>query len=129
LTEKTDVIIIGAGASGLMCSIEAGKRCRKVLVIDHVKKLGRKILMSGGGYCNFTNYNISADNYISHNPHFCKSALNRYTQLDFLTLVQKHRIAFSERSHGQLFCDGSSRDILNMLLSECEQAGVTFQFN
>jgi predicted Rossmann fold flavoprotein len=129
LTEKTDVIIIGAGASGLMCSIEAGRRHRKVLVIDHAKKPGRKILMSGGGRCNFTNYYIDADNYISHNPHFCKSALSRYTQWDFLTLVQKHRIAFSERAHGQLFCDNSSRDILNMLLSECEQAGIFFQVN
>jgi len=129
LTEKIDVIIIGAGASGLMCSIEAGKRQRKVLVIDHAKKPGRKILMSGGGRCNFTNYYINADNYISHNPHFCKSALSRYTQWDFLTLVQKHHIAFSERAHGQLFCDGRSGDILNMLLSECEQAGVSFQVN
>lgn len=129
LTEKTDVIIIGAGASGLMCSIEAGKRLRKVLVIDHAKKPGRKILMSGGGHCNFTNYYINADSYISHNPHFCKSALSRYTPWDFLTLVQKHHIAFSEKAHGQLFCDGSSRDILNMLLSECEQAGVSFQVN
>ena len=112
-----------------MCSIEAGKRHRKVLVIDHAKKPGRKILMSGGGCCNFTNYYINADNYISHNPHFCKSALSRYTQWDLLTLVQKHHIAFSERAHGQLFCDGSSRDILNMLLSECEQAGISFQVN
>jgi predicted Rossmann fold flavoprotein len=129
LTEKTDVIIIGAGASGLMCSIEAGKRHRKVLVIDHAKKPGRKILMSGGGFCNFTNYHINADNYISHNPHFCKSALSRYTPWDFLTLAEKHHIAFSEKAHGQLFCDGSSRDILNMLLSECEQAGVSFLLN
>lgn len=129
LTEKTDVIIIGAGASGLMCSIEAGKRHRKVLVIDHAKKPGRKILMSGGGCCNFTNYHINADNYISHNPHFCKSALSRYTPWDFLALVEKHHIAFSERAHGRLFCDGSSRDILNMLLSECEQAGVFLLLN
>jgi predicted Rossmann fold flavoprotein len=129
LTEKTDVIILGAGASGLMCAIEAGKRHRKVLVIDHAKKPGRKILMSGGGRCNFTNYHISADSYISHNPHFCKSALSRYTQWDFLTLVQKHHIAFSEKTQGQLFCDRSSSDILNMLLSECEQAGVSFQLN
>jgi predicted Rossmann fold flavoprotein len=129
LTEKTDVIIIGAGASGLMCSIEAGKRHRKVLVIDHAKKPGRKILMSGGGFCNFTNYHIDADNYISHNPYFCKSALSRYTPWDFQALVQKHHIAFSERAHGRLFCDGSSRDILNMLLSECEQAGIFLLLN
>ena len=129
LTEKADVIILGAGASGLMCSIEAGKRHRKVLVIDHAKKPGQKILMSGGGHCNFTNYHINADNYISHNPHFCKSALSRYTQWDFLTLVQKHHIAFSEKTPRQLFCDRSSSDILSMLLSECQQAGVSFQLN
>ncbi len=129
MTEKTDVIIIGAGASGMMCSIEAGKRHRKVLVIDHTKKPGQKILISGGGRCNFTNYHINADNYISHNPHFCKSALNRYTQLDFLTLMQKHRIAFNKRERGQLFCDGDSHDILNMLLSECKQAGISFHLN
>lgn len=129
MTEKTEVIIIGAGASGLMCAIEAGKRHRQVLIIDHAKKPGRKILMSGGGCCNFTNYNIDANNYISHNPYFCKSALSRYTQWDFLALVQKHHIAFRKRAGGQLFCDGSSRDILNMLLSECEQAGISFQLN
>lgn len=127
LTEKRDVIIIGAGASGLMCSIEAGKRQQKVLVIDHAKNPGQKLLITGGGRCNFTNYHIHADNYISHNPHFCKSALSRYTQWDFLTLVKKHHIAISEREHGQLFCTGSSRDILNMLLSECKDAGVSFQ--
>lgn len=129
MIEKTEVIIIGAGASGLMCAIEAGKRHRKVLVIDHAEKPGRKILLSGGGCCNFTNYYIDANNYISHNPNFCKSALSRYTQWDFLTLVQKHHIAFRKRARGQLFCDGSSRDILNMLLSECEQAGISFQLN
>jgi predicted Rossmann fold flavoprotein len=129
LTEKTDVIILGAGASGLMCAIEAGKRHRKVLVIDHAKNPGRKILLSGGGHCNFTNYHISADNYISHNPHFCKSALSRFTQWDFLTLVQKHHISFSEKASGQLFCNRSSNDILNMLLSECEQAGISFRLN
>ncbi|HVP35812.1 MAG TPA: NAD(P)/FAD-dependent oxidoreductase, partial [Terriglobales bacterium] len=100
-----------------------------VLVIDHAKKPGRKILISGGGHCNFTNYHISSDNYISHNPHFCKSSLSRFTQWDFLTLVQKHHIPFSEKTKGQLFCQRSSRDILNMLLSECEQAGVSFQVN
>ena len=129
LTKETDVIILGAGASGLMCAIEAGKRQRKVLVIDQAKKPGRKILISGGGRCNFTNYHISSDNYISHNPHFCKSSLSRFTQWDFLTLVQKHHIPFSEKTKGQLFCQRSSRDILNMLLSECEQAGVSFQVN
>jgi len=128
-TEKKDVIIIGAGASGLMCAIEAGKRQRKVLVIDHDKNPGRKLLMTGGGSCNFTNYHIHADNYISHNPHFCKSALSRYTQWDFLSLVKKHHIAIHEREHGQLFCIGSSREILNLLLSECGEVGVSFQLN
>ncbi len=128
-TGKTDVIIIGAGASGLMCAIEAGKRERKTLVIDHAQEPGRKILMSGGGRCNFTNYCINFENYISHNPHFCQSALSRYTSQDFLTLVQQHNIAFNESEHGRLFCDGSSRDILDMLLSECKQAGVSFQLN
>jgi predicted Rossmann fold flavoprotein len=127
LTEKREVIIIGAGASGLMCAVEAGRRQRKVLVMDHAKHPGRKLLITGGGCCNFTNCHISADHYISHNPHFCKSALSRYTQWDFLKLVQKHHIAFSERAEGQLFCNRSSRDILNMLLSECKDAGVCFQ--
>ena len=129
LAETADVIIIGAGASGLMCAIEAGKRNRKVLVIDHAKQPGRKLLMSGGGRCNFTNYGISHSNYISHNPHFCKSALSRYTSQDFLDLLQKHQIGFSERTHGQLFCNDSSRDILDMLLSECRQAGISFRLD
>jgi predicted Rossmann fold flavoprotein len=125
----TDVIIIGAGASGLMCASTSGRRGRKVLVIDHAAHPGQKLLMSGGGHCNFTNRHISAENYISHNPHFCKSALSRYTQWDFLALVHKYHIAFSEREHGRFFCDGSSRDILNMLLSECGQSGVSFQMD
>ena len=127
--ETADVIIIGAGASGLMCAIEAGRRQRKVLVIDHAEQPGQKLLMSGGGRCNFTNYEVSHENYISHNPSFCRSALSRYTTEDFLTLLQKHQIAFSEKTHGQLFCCGSSRDILNMLLTECKQAGVTVRLN
>lgn len=126
---EADVIIIGAGASGLMCAIEAGKRGRKVMVLDHANKAGKKILMSGGGRCNFTNYEVGSDNYISHNPHFCKSALSRYTQWDFLALVGRYHIPFHEREHGQLFCDESARDILNMLLSECDHAGVTIQLN
>ncbi len=128
-SEQTDVIIIGAGASGLMCAIEAGKRKRRVLVIDHAKNPGQKLLISGGGRCNFTNYHIHAGNYISHNPHFCKSALSRYTQMDFLALVKKHQVAFSQREHGQLFCAGSSREILNLLLSECRDAGVLFKLS
>ncbi|HEY8218477.1 MAG TPA: NAD(P)/FAD-dependent oxidoreductase [Methylobacter sp.] len=125
----TDVIIIGAGASGLMCAIEAGKRGRKVLVLDHANKAGKKILMSGGGRCNFTNYSIEPNNYISHNPHFCKSALSRYTQWDFLALVGRYRIPFHERDHGQLFCDESAKDILDMLLAECGKAGVVVRLN
>ncbi|MDP3589977.1 MAG: NAD(P)/FAD-dependent oxidoreductase [Methylobacter sp.] len=125
----TDVIIIGAGASGLMCAIEAGKRGRKVLVLDHANKAGKKILMSGGGRCNFTNYSIEPNNYISHNPHFCKSALSRYTQWDFLALIGRYRIPFHERDHGQLFCDESAKDILDMLLAECDKIGVLVQLN
>ena len=115
-----DVVIIGAGAAGLMCAIEAAKRGRKVLVIEHGKRAGMKILMSGGGRCNFTNYSISPENYISHNPHFCKSALKRYTQWDFLAMVEKYRIPYHERLHGQLFCDDSAKNILEMLLAECQ---------
>ena len=126
---STDVIIIGASASGLMCAIEAGKRGRKVLVLDHANKAGKKILMSGGGRCNFTNYDISAEQFISHNPHFCKSALSRYTQWDFIALVNDYNIPFHERDHGQLFCDDSAKDILTMLLSECAHAGVEIQLN
>ena len=124
-----DVIIIGAGASGLMCAIEAGKRGRNVLILDHANRAGKKILMSGGGRCNFTNYSIDSENYISHNRHFCKSALSRYTQWDFLALIGRYRIPFHERAHGQLFCNDSARDILDMLLAECDKAGVTVQLN
>jgi predicted Rossmann fold flavoprotein len=126
---ETDVIIIGAGASGLMCAIEAGKRGRKVRVLDHANKAGKKILMSGGGRCNFTNYSIDPDNFISNNPHFCKSAINRFTQWDFLALIERYRIPFHERDHGQLFCNDSAKDILNMLLTECADAGVEIQLN
>ncbi len=126
---KTDVVIIGAGASGLMCAIEAGKRGRRVLVLDSANKAGKKILMSGGGRCNFTNYSIEAENFISQNPHFCKSALSRYTQWDFLALVDQYQIPFHERNHGQLFCNDSAKDILNMLLAECEKAHVTIRLN
>ncbi len=123
------MIIIGAGASGLMCAIEAGKRGRKVRVLEHANKPGKKILMSGGGRCNFTNYSIEADNYISGNPHFCKSALRRFTQWDFLEFIHRHAIAFHERLHGQLFCDDSAKDILDALLSECRQYGVSIDLN
>ncbi|VAX00301.1 Uncharacterized protein YhiN [hydrothermal vent metagenome] len=124
---QSDVIIIGASASGLMCAIEAGKRNRSVIILDHSNKAGKKILMSGGGRCNFTNYNVSSDNYISHNPHFCKSALSRYSQWDFITLVEKYKIPYHERKHGQLFCDNSSKDILNLLLNECEHIKATIR--
>ncbi|MDO9104736.1 MAG: NAD(P)/FAD-dependent oxidoreductase [Methylovulum sp.] len=125
----TDVIIIGAGASGLMCAISAGKRGRRVLVLDHANKAGKKILMSGGGRCNFTNYSVTPDNFISSNPHFCKSALSRFSQWDFLALVARHGIPYHEREHGQLFCNDSAKDILNMLLAECADAGVTVQLD
>ena len=124
-----DVLIIGASASGLMCAIEAGKRGRKVIVLDHANRPGKKILMSGGGRCNFTNTEISADNFISHNPHFCKSALSRYTQRDFIALVDKYRIPWHERDLGKLFCDNSAKDILQMLLEECKKAGVTIRLD
>lgn len=126
---NSDVIIIGAGAAGLMCAIEAGKRGRRVLVLDHANKVGKKILMSGGGRCNFTNYEVEARHYLSANPHFCKSALKRYTSFDFINLVKKHRIPFHEKSHGQLFCDNKASDIVAMLLSCCEQAKVEIRLN
>jgi predicted Rossmann fold flavoprotein len=129
LIKETDVIIIGAGASGLMAAIEAGKRGRRVLVLDHAEKPGRKILMAGGGHCNFTNRDVRPDHYISHNRHFCKSALSRYSQWNFIDLVEQHHIAYSERAQGQLFCIGSSGQILNMLLEQCRRANVVFLLN
>ncbi|MBC8210367.1 MAG: NAD(P)/FAD-dependent oxidoreductase [Gammaproteobacteria bacterium] len=126
---QTDVLIIGASASGLMCAIEAGKRGRKVIVLDHANKPGKKILMSGGGRCNFTNYQVSAENFISHNPHFCKSALSRFSQWDFLALVNAYHIPFHEREHGQLFCNDSAKDILNMLLAECAKVRIDIRLN
>ncbi len=127
--KNIDVIVIGAGAAGLMCAIEAGKRGKRVLVLDSANKVGKKILMSGGGRCNFTNYHIEPNSYQSHNPHFCKSALTRYTQWDFIELVKKHNIAFYEKTLGQLFCVNKSKDIVNMLLAECEAASVSIQLN
>lgn len=127
--KKVDVIIIGAGAAGLMCAIEVGKRKRSVIVFDHANKPGKKILMSGGGRCNFTNYHIHPDCFISHNPHFCKSALSRYTQWDFIDLVNRYHIPFHEKTLGQLFCDNKSKEILDMLLSECAKANVEIQLN
>ncbi len=128
-SKEFDVVIIGAGAAGLMCAIEAGKRHRKVLVLDSANKVGKKILMSGGGRCNFTNYYINPESYLSHNTHFCKSALTRFTQWDFIALVTKHAIAFHEKTLGQLFCDHKSKDIVDMLLVECEDVGVSIYLN
>ncbi len=122
-----DAVIIGAGAAGLMCAIEAGKRQRRVLVIDHANKVGKKILMSGGGRCNFTNYHVNPSCYLSANPHFCKSALKRYTQWDFIQLVETYQIAYHEKTLGQLFCNNKAKSIVNMLLTECQRYGVTVE--
>ena len=123
--QQWDVIVIGAGAAGLFSAIEAAKRGRKTLVLDNGKRIGRKILMSGGGRCNFTNIYASPANYLSQNPHFCKSALSRYTQWDFIALVQQYGIAYHEKTLGQLFCDDSAKDIVDMLQQECDKAGVS----
>ena len=122
--QQWDVIVIGAGAAGLFCAIEAAKRGRKTLVLDNGKRIGRKILMSGGGRCNFTNIYASPANYLSENRHFCKSALSRYTQWDFIALVQQYGIPYHEKALGQLFCDNSAKDIVDMLQQECDKAGV-----
>lgn len=119
-----DVVIIGGGAAGLFCAVEAGKRGRKVLVIEHSPQVGKKILISGGGRCNFTNITTGPENFISENPHFCKSALARFTPEDFIRLVRKYRIEYYEKKLGQLFCPESSRHIVDMLLAECGRAGV-----
>jgi predicted Rossmann fold flavoprotein len=119
-----DVIILGAGAAGLMCALTAGQRGRKVLLLDHADKVGAKILISGGGRCNFTNLDSAPDRFLSGNPDFCKSALGRYTQADFIALVERHGIAYHEKTLGQLFCDGSARAVVAMLLAECAQGGV-----
>ena len=124
-----DVIIIGAGASGLYCALTAGRRGRRVLVLDHANKVGKKILMSGGGRCNFTNYFVEPEHFISANPHFCKSALSRYPSWEFIGMVEQHKIAYHEREHGQLFCDDSAQDILTMLLDECAAVGVQIRIN
>ena len=121
---RCDVLVIGAGAAGLMCALTAGRRGRLVQVIDHANKVGKKILMSGGGRCNFTNTGTSPANFLSANPHFCKSALARYTPSDFIEMVQAHNIAYHEKELGQLFCDISSKQIVKMLVDECQAAGV-----
>ena len=126
---KYDAIIIGGGAAGLFCAIEAGRRGRKTLVIEHNAQVGRKIIISGGGRCNFTNIGTKPENFISANPHFCKSALARYTPQDFVALVKKHKIDFYEKKLGQLFCRESSRQVVEMLLKECSAAKVDFQLD
>ncbi|MBB4613503.1 BaiN/RdsA family NAD(P)/FAD-dependent oxidoreductase [Novosphingobium taihuense] len=123
-----DAIILGAGAAGLMAALTAGQRGRRVLLVDHAGEPGKKILISGGGRCNFTNIHTAADRYISENPHFARSALARYTPADFLELVNRHSIAWHEKTLGQLFCDGSARQIVEMLMAECRDGGVSFAF-
>jgi predicted Rossmann fold flavoprotein len=124
LIRKFDALVLGGGAAGLLCAIEAGKRGRRVAVLEHADRIGKKILISGGGRCNFTNIHCQADNFISANEHFAKSALARYTPADFITLVEKHRIPYHEKTLGQLFCDRSAQDITGLLESECRAAGV-----
>src|SRR5260370_8270114 len=121
---KFDALILGAGAAGLLCAIEAGKRGRRVAVLERADRVGKKILISGGGRCNFTNIHCQPENFISANEHFAKSALARYTPADFTTLVEKHRIPYHEKTLGQLFCDRSADDIIDLLESECRAAGV-----
>ncbi|WP_045769944.1 NAD(P)/FAD-dependent oxidoreductase [Xanthomonas albilineans] len=124
---RTDVAVIGAGAAGLMCALTAGQRGRRVRVIEHANKVGKKILMSGGGRCNFTNTGTGPDNFLSANPHFCKSALARYRPADFVQMVERHGIAYHEKELGQLFCDISSKQIVRMLVEECDAAGVNLR--
>jgi predicted Rossmann fold flavoprotein len=123
---KTEVVIIGAGASGLMCAMEAGKRGRAVLVLEHTERIGSKLRLSGGGRCNFTNRNVSPEHYLSRNPHFSTSALSRYAPTEFITLLESHGIKYHEREAGRLFCDGSSLEIIEMLKAECDRVGVSF---
>ena len=123
--QSYDAIILGAGAAGMMCALTAGQRGRRILLLDHADEVGKKILISGGGRCNFTNINTAPDRYLSANPHFAKSALGRYTAADFITLVESHGIAWHEKTLGQLFCDGSAKQIVAMLLDECDAGKVT----
>jgi predicted Rossmann fold flavoprotein len=123
-TEAFDAVVLGAGAAGMMCAISAGRRGRLVLLLEHGAQAGAKILISGGGRCNFTNLEVTPEHFLSANPHFCKSALSRYTERDFIAMVERHHIRYHEKTLGQLFCDGSAREILAMLLAECESAAV-----
>ena len=127
MAEMFDAVVIGGGAAGLMCALTAGQRGRRVLVVEHANRVGKKILMSGGGRCNFTNTGTTPANFLSANPHFCKSALARYTPPDFIAMVERHRIAYHEKELGQLFCDESSKQIVAMLLAECASAGVRIE--
>jgi predicted Rossmann fold flavoprotein len=123
-TEAFGAVVLGAGAAGMMCAISAGRRGRRVLLLEHGAQAGAKILISGGGRCNFTNLEVTPERFLSANPHFCKSALSRYTERDFIAMVERHRIRYHEKTLGQLFCDGSAREILAMLLAECAAAAV-----
>ncbi|HMK28555.1 MAG TPA: NAD(P)/FAD-dependent oxidoreductase, partial [Terriglobales bacterium] len=125
MMQNFDAIVLGAGAAGLMCAIEAGKRGRRVLLLERAERIGKKVLISGGGRCNFTNLQTRPENFLSANPHFSKSALARYTPQDFIALVEKHKVRYHEKHKGQLFCDGSAREIVAMLEEECRKAGVT----
>lgn len=127
MSHSHDVLVIGGGAAGLMCALTAGHRGLRVLVVEHANRVGKKILMSGGGRCNFTNTGTTPANYLSANPHFCKSALARYTPSDFIEMVERHGIAYHEKELGQLFCDDSSKQIVKMLVDECEAAGVRIE--
>jgi predicted Rossmann fold flavoprotein len=127
MTNQFDVAVIGAGAAGMMCAAVAGQRGRKVMLIDHAEKLAEKIRISGGGRCNFTNLHAGSANYLSNNPHFCKSALSRYTPQDFIALMKRYRIAYHEKHKGQLFCDQSAEQVIDMLKSECDQGGVAWR--
>ena len=129
MIQKFDALILGGGAAGLMCAIEAGKRGRRVAVLEHADRIGKKILISGGGRCNFTNIHCRPENFLSANPHFAKSALARYTSADFIVLVEKHRIRYHEKTLGQLFCDGSAREIVAMLEEECRAVNVSIFLN
>lgn len=127
MTAPFDVVVIGAGAAGMMCAATAGQRGRRVLLVDHAAKLGEKIRISGGGRCNFTNIRCTPDNFLSRNPHFCRSALARYQPKDFIALVERHGIRYHEKKLGQLFCDGSATQIIDMLKAECDAAGVAWR--
>src|SRR5882724_2911423 len=129
MSRRFDVVVLGAGAAGLFCAAEAGKRRRRVAVLERAERAGKKILISGGGRCNFTNIYCRPENFLSANPHFAKSALARYTPADFIALVEKYRIPYHEKTLGQLFCDRSAQDITGLLEQECRDAGVEILLN